>query len=60
MLYDITITDSEHVVAVVLGQLQAETVASELTRQHAPLQFEATPRPATAPLIHWVDASFVR
>ena len=47
-----------HLVAVVLGQQQAECLAAQLTTENEGFAFIASLRPLTEPLTHWVDASF--
>jgi len=47
-----------HLVAVVLGKEQAETLASDLNLENEGFHFVATPRSLCEPLTYWVDASF--
>ena len=65
MLYNIhevtvacTYNCQPHLVAVVLGKVQAETLAANLCLEHAGLMFVATPRDLNEPFTHFADASF--
>lgn len=47
-----------HLVAVVLGEAQAQCLAAKLTAENPGCTFAVSIRPDTEPLTHWVDSSF--